>query len=558
MGILALLGFIPILVIFILMVGMRWSAMKSMPVAWISAVIIALAVWKTPLNWVGAASVNGAFYAFQILIIVFGALVLLFTLRESGALAIIDQSFASFSKDKRIQAILIAWLFGAFIEGSAGFGTPAALMAPLLLSLGFPALAAVMVSLIANSSPVSYGAAGTPTWGGVGWTLDIPEVHEALSAAGMNYSQFIHQIGFFTAAIHTIMAIFVPLLMVVMMTRFFGKNKSFKEGLEIWPFAIFAGVSFVVPYLLVAWLLGPEFPGMLGGLIGLLIVLPATKAGFLQPQSKWDFPERSDWDKSWIGTISIAKDEKKSNISLGRAWIPYALIGILLVITRVKFLPIGNWIKSVAVGYNSLLGVEISNSLPILYNPGIVPFILVALISIVLFGMNKKQVATAWRESAMRIVNPAIAMLFAVPMVRVMIQSSHSTVGYEGMPNVMAQYVADLVQGAWPFVSPFVGALGVFMAGSNTVSNMMFSLFQYSVADNLGISHLLIVSLQNVGGAFGNMICVHNIIAASATVGLVGAEGILIRRNLIPMTIYGITVGLIGLALVYFVLPGLF
>jgi len=128
----------------------------------------------------------------------------------------------------------------------------------------------------------------------------------------------------------------------------------------------------------------------------------------------------------------------------------------------------------------------------------------------------------------------------------------------DGMPIAMATAMTGIFQGAWPMVDAFIGALGSFMAGSNTVSNMLFSLFQFSIADQLGISTILIVSLQNIGGAMGNMICVHNVIAACATVGLVGVEGLLIRRNLLPMTIVGILVGIIGLILVYTIGNGIF
>ncbi|MHC4484328.1 MAG: L-lactate permease [Planctomycetota bacterium] len=501
LGLLALLAFIPILTILILMVGMRWPATKAMPVSWILAVILALLIWKTPLNWVAASSINGVFLALQILIIVFGALVLLFTLKASGALRAISNGFTNISEDRRVQAILIAWLFGAFIEGSAGFGTPAALMAPLLLSLGFPALAAVMVSLIANSTPVSFGAVGTPTWGGVGWTLDIAEIQQAVAGAGMTFPEFIHKIGFWTALQHSFMGIFVPLIMVAMMTRFFGKNRSFK------------------------WLLGPEFPGMLGGLIGLLILLSTTKAGFLVPKENWDFPEKNSWEKSWSGSISISESKSDTDIPLWKAWIPYVLISLILVATRVKFLPLETIVKSISLKYSNLFGTEISNSIAPFYLPG---------------------------------MNPAIALAFAVPMVRVMMQSGHSAHEWESMPIVMAHFITNIVKGAWPFVGPFLGALGAFMAGSNTVSNMMFSLFQYSIADQLGLSHIIMVSLQSVGGAFGNMICVHNIIAACATVGLVGVEGLLIRRNIIPMAIYGIVIGILGLILIYGIMPGLF
>jgi lactate permease len=558
LGLLALLASIPIVVIFVLMVIMRWPATKAMPVSWILAAILAYWVWETPLDWIAAASINGAVLATQILVIVFGALVLLFTLRECGAMEAINRGFSDISADRRIQAIIIAWFFGGFIEGSAGFGTPAALMAPLLLSLGFPALAAVLVSLIANSTPVSFGAVGTPTLIGVASTLDTPAVLQAISGVGMSFTEFIHQIGFWTAVLHSVMGIFVPLMMVAMLTKFFGAKKSFKEGLEIWPFAIFAGLAYVVPYLLVAWLLGPEFPTIFGGLIGLIIVIPATKAKFLVPKKTWDFPEKSQWEKNWIGSIAAKNDQPSSHISVFKAWIPYLLIGLILVLTRLKQLPLLDWVKSVSITYKNLLGTDISGNFPIFYNPGVVPFILVALFSIFLYSMKGQQVSTAWRAGIKRIIGPAIALLFAVPMVRIMMQSGNNMSGFENMPIVMAQFITEIVQGAWPLVSPFVGALGAFMAGSNTVSNMMFSLFQYSIADQLNISQIVIVSLQSVGGAFGNMICVHNIIAACATVGLVGVEGILIKRNLIPMSIYGLVVGITGLLIIYVFYPNLF
>ena len=539
---LAFLASIPILIIFILMVVMRWPATKAMPIAWITAILLAFFVWETPLNWLTAASINGAFLALNIIIIVFGALVLLFTLRESGAMAAINRGFMLISPDRRIQAIIIAWLFGSFIEGSAGFGTPAALMAPLLLSLGFPALAAVLVSLIANSTCVSFGAVGTPTLVGVGSTLDIPIVLESIQAIGMSYSEFIHQIGLWSAVLHSIVGIFVPLMMVAMLTKFFGEKRTFKEGLEIWPFAIFAGMAFVVPYLLVAWLLGPEFPSLLGALIG----------------NTWDFPERSKWESNWLGSITASESKDSSHIPIAKAWVPYILIGVILVLTRLKDLPFIDWVKSVNITFSQLLGTEINGNFALLYNPGIIPFILIALISIPLYNMKGSEVSIAWGAAIKRIKGPAIALLFAVPMVRVMMQSGHNLSGLENMPIVMARFMTDIFQSAWPLVAPFVGALGAFMAGSNTVSNMMFSLFQFSIADQLSISHILVVSLQSVGGAFGNMICVHNVIAACATVGLVGVEGILIKRNLIPMTIYGLVVGLVGLVFVFMLIPGLF
>ncbi len=540
------------------MVGFRWGATKAMPVAFFSALLLALFVWKTPGNWILASSVNGIGIAIQILLIVFGALAVLFTLRESGAIEAINIGFTKISPDRRVQAIIIAWFFGSFIEGAAGFGTPAALAAPLLLSLGFPALAAVMVSLIANSTSVSFGAVGTPTLIGVGQSTNTPEIIQQITEAGMQYNDFIYQVGVWTALQHALPAIFVPLILVAMMTRFFGEKKSIKEGLAIWPFAIYAGLAFVVPYVLVAWLLGPEFPSLLGGLIGLGLVLLTTRKGFLVPKETWDFPEKSTWESSWSGSISMSTSQAKNKISLLMAWMPYILIAVLLVLTRVRSLPFGTWIKSImTISYQGLFGTDISNTFNILYIPGVLPFILVALICIPMYRMNTTQVSLAWKETFKRIKGPTIALLFAVPMVRIMMQSGNGS-DFTSMPLAMAEAMTNLFRGAWPLVDSFVGALGSFMAGSNTVSNMLFSVFQYSIADQLGISKIIVVALTNIGGAIGNMICVHNIIAATATVGLVGAEGILIRRNLIPMSIYGITVGIIGLILVYFVVPTLF
>lgn len=550
-GILALLASLPIVAIFVLMVGFRWPATKAMPLAFVLALVLAITVWKTPMNWILASSLNGVVIALKILLIVFGALLVLFTMRESGAIDAINRGFTDISPDRRIQAIIIAWFFGGFIEGSAGFGTPAALAAPLLLSLGFPALAAVMVALIANVTPVSFGAVGTPTLIGIKSSLNIPVVQQSISASGMGFPEYIHQVGIWTSVQHAIPGLIIPLLMVMMMTRFFGRNKSLKEGLAIWPYALFAGVCFVVPYLLVAIFLGPEFPGLLGGLIGLIIIIPATRAGFLVPKKTWDFPGRESWLDEWMGSISMESKNPHRNVSLFKAWIPYILIGILLVLTRIRSLPFGSALQSISFNYTNIFNTTVSGNLDPLYNPGILPFVLVAIICIPLYNMSRRQYGAAWSEAFKRIRNPFVALVFAVPLVRIMMQSGNNPEGIAGMPIVMANAMTVIFQGAWPMISPFIGALGSFMSGSNTVSNMLFSLFQYSIADQLDISTILVVSLQNVGGAMGNMICVHNIIAACATVGLVGMEGWLIKKNLIPMIMIGLIVGVIGLLLAY-------
>ncbi|MBW6481085.1 MAG: L-lactate permease, partial [Bacteroidales bacterium] len=398
----------------------------------------------------------------------------------------------------------------------------------------------------------SFGAVGTSTIIGVGTSLDLPQVQLALAEQGVSWEVFIHQIGVWSALQHVLPGIMVPLLMIAMMTKFFGKNRSFREGLAIWPFAIFAALSFLIPYVLVAVFLGPEFPSVIGGLAGLAIVIPAARAGFLVPKERWEFPEPSQWEKNWMGNISVAPaSEVQKQMPLAKAWLPYALIGLLLVVTRIRTLPVNAWLMSVKAEATQVFGSGVNIDFDPLYNPGILPFMIISLVAAWIYGMSRKQVSTAWSEAAQRIKGPAIALVFAVPMVRLMMQSGNNPVDMAGMPLAMAQFMAGMVQGAWPFVAPFVGALGSFIAGSNTVSNMLFGLFQYSMAEQTGLPALIIVSLQNVGGAIGNMIAVHNIIAACATVGLVGVEGILLKRNLIPVLILATIAGIVGLFLSY-------
>lgn len=557
-GIIALLASLPILAIFILMVGYRWPATRAMPVAFIVTLLLTLFVWKTPVNWIMASALNGAIIGLTIVLIVFGALTLLFTLRESGALGVINRGFSYISPDRRIQTIIIAFLFGAFLEASSGFGAPIALVAPLLLSIGFPALAAVMVSLVANSTPVSFGTVGTPTIIGIGTSLNTPAILDALSKNGITFGELIHKIGVWTAIQHAIPGILMPLVIVMLLTKFFGEKKSIREGLEIWPYAIFAGLCFIVPFLIVAILLGPEFPCLIGALTGLFILIPLTKAGFLVPKKIWDFPDKKLWESNWNGSISMELKESENKISLLKAWLPYLLIGLLLVLARVSFLPVNSWLKSMKLVSPLLFHTTLAAEFEPLTNPGLVPFLFIAILSIPLFRMKKNQVNIAWKSSLKGIKNPLIALLFTVPMVRIMIQTGLNPNGYLSMPVAMAQSVSQLFQGAWPFVDSLVGALGAFIAGSNTVSNMLFSLFQYSIADHLGISHIIIVSLQNVGGALGNLINVQKVVTGCAAVGLVGIEGIIIKRNIAPLLFFLIITGIIGLILVYLVVPGLF
>jgi lactate permease len=549
-----LLALLPIATVFLLLVVLNRSAKLSMAVAYAVTAATALVIWGTAPEKVAGASVNGVVTALSLLFIVYGAILMLYTLEESGAIRAIRAGFSRISPDRRVQAIIIAWLFGCLIEGASGFGTPAAIAAPLLVALGFPAMAAVMITLIIQSTPVSFGAVGTPILVGVRTGLvDQPLVEATI--APVQFSDYLMQLAGNVAFVHALIGFLIPLLMVGMLTRFFGEKRSFREGFGAWRFALFAGVAFTVPYLVIAKVLGPEFPSLLGGIIGLLIVVPAAKRGWFLPRDTFDFPPRTKWESDWVGKLdavaAVADDPKRPVMPILLAWAPYGLVVVLLVATR----SIG-WIKGVlnapevTIAFNDLFGSGINAVVKPLYLPGTV-FVVVALMTLVLHRMPLPAFGRALRSSGGTMLAAAPALLLAVPMVQVFINSASPSMA--SMPVVLAQSVSAMTGDSWSLFAPWIGAMGAFVAGSNTISNMMFSLFQFSTAEQIGLGAAgagWIVALQAVGGAAGNMICVHNVVAASATVGLVDREGSIIRKTLIPMTYYAVQAGLIGSALI--------
>ncbi|MBC8356083.1 MAG: L-lactate permease [Planctomycetes bacterium] len=559
---LALLAFLPIVVVGLFLVVLRWPASRAMPLSYVSAALLALFVWRVPAVQVAAASVHGLIVAVSLLYIIFGAILLLNTLRESGALSVIRRGFTDISPDRRIQVIIVAWLFGSFIEGSAGFGTPAAVAVPLMVGLGFPAMCAVVAGMVIQSTPVSFGALGTPILVGVGNGLTgDPNVEAYAREAGyvaangdLAWNGFLSEIAFKVAMLHAVAGLLIPLIVVVLMTRFFGPNRSIVEGLQVWKFALLSSLSMTVPYVLVARFLGPEFPSLIGGLVGLGIMITCARMGLFIPKGEpWDFDSKDKWDSDWNGTISLDDaDVTPSSMSLPVAWTPYVLVAGLLVATRIPSLGIKQLLTSpmATLEWVSVFGTDINSKVQPLYLPGTI-FIVVSLLTFVLHRMKPGDFGVAWKRSAKTMLSASVALVFTVPMVQVFINSAGGAGGYEKMPIVLAEGVASLTGSAWPFFSPFIGGFGAFVAGSNTVSNMMFSLFQFGVGERIGVDPTWVVALQAVGGAAGNTICVHNVVAASAVVGLVGKEGAIIRKTLPVFLYYALVTGLLGSLIVW-------
>ncbi len=579
----------PLVIVGFLLVGLLWPATRAMPIAWLSALVVGYLVWEVPVAWLVAATIEGIIVAVQILFIVFGALVLLYTMLRAGAFTALNRGFATISEDRRVQVVLLAFFLSTLIEGAAGFGTPAAVVAPLLLGLGFPALAAVIAALVGHAIAVTYGAVGTPIIVGIAEPMNsVSDVQVALAAEGMTAMEFAVNVAAWAATYHALAGFVMPLFTVGMVVYFFGEERSIEPALEVWPLCLFAGIAFVIPYWAAAWFVTPEFPALIGATVGAAVVTVTLRAGYLLPEEQWDFPPREEWPDHWVGSIHPAEVrtalEADAPVSLVKAWSPYVLLIALLVVTRVvEPLPtvlqgepvvlfgrefsttvatVGTAAGEFTVGvllfeWQAILGTDIGAGVDFTYVPGM--WLLVsALACIPLFGLSANGAVSAWVEAARKLTSPLVALVFVLAMVQVMLQSGAHAEDVDSMIVVLATATAGVLGPAYPFVAALIGALGAALVGSNTVSNVTFGPFHFVAAETLDISRELVVGAQAVGGAIGNLVAIHNVVAALATVGLVGQEGRVIRLNLVPLVYYTFVAGVWTVLFVYVLFPGVY
>ena len=561
---LALVGAVPIGVAFVLLAGLRWSAARAMGVGWLLAGGIGLSYWRMEPDWLAASAVYGALQAVDIILIVFGAILLMNYLEGSGAIATIRWYFGRIEEDRRVQVLLIGLGFMTVIEGAAGFGTPGALAAPLFIGLGFPPLAAAVFGLFFNAPNPPFGAAGTPVIGGTGAVIE-----PALSGS-MGVAEFLSSVS---GVVTGITYVFWGLLGVLFLTYWFGDTDggrslgdAVRSTLPIAPFALLLGTVTGGIQLLVAWFIGPALPDIAAGFVVLAVGLLLANNDVLVPEREWKFPDDSTWTDAWLGGLEldeISRDQPKKEMSVLLAWTPYLLVAVALLLTRWPDLSVAGtdvlaWIQSFSVSLESILGTELGYTLQYLYLPGTMPFIPIAILTGFLHRMDLDEMGAAWRRSVEQVAPAALTLVIAVSMTQVMIQSQTNAAGLLGMMEALSRALAMGAGGLLPVVSPWVGAIGSFMTGSNTSSNILFSVLQYDAAQTVGLSRTIVVSLQNVGGGLGNMVSVLNVAAICGVVGITGREGDLLRKAIVPMAIFALFAGLFGMLLTYVLVPGLF
>src|SRR5699024_5970650 len=322
--------------------------LKGMTISAIIVTLFGMFVWGMKGSVVIASILQGTHKTFTILYILFGALVLLNTLRQTGAVDRINAGFEKISGDMRVQVIIIAFLFGSLIEGASGFGTPAMVTAPLMVALGFRPMIAVVTALIADSIAVSFGAVGTPV------IVGLSTLKDADSALFQATAERI-------TTLDLLSGIFIPIILIITVVVFFGKENKLKSILEMLPWIALIGITYSVSAFAYAFLFGPEFVSILGSLTGLVVAVITASKGWLLPKTEW----KDALDESAEKTVA------KQSMSLLTAWAPYLIVVILLLLTRTVPVIKDFTTNVLDLTWTNILNFEeISSEWQFLYSPG--------------------------------------------------------------------------------------------------------------------------------------------------------------------------------------------
>ena len=483
-----LLAIFPLLIFVALLLIGRLKVLSASLTSLVITAILAVFYWQMNFSLVLSTFLKGGLIAFDIFLIVFGAILFVSLLKKTNIIGNLCFYLETFSKDLRIQVILLAWFLENFLEGTAGFGTPSAVVAPILVGLGLSPIHAVAVAMLGNSASVVFGAAGTPI---------------RVGFSGLNISQIPYYSGLFN-----LVGSLVPVFMLFAIT--FRKEDWKKRFTEALPFTIFAGLAYSVPAFFITYL-GQEFSSIMGSIIGLTLVLLAIKLKFLVPKNVME---------------SEKKEFTEEKLPIRKVIFPYLLLVALLILG--KFL-LGN------VGFSFNFGLSHRFNL---FNPGII-FILTSAIFFFSWTKGLPKIGGIIGNSFKRSLEPFLIIALMSALAQIMINS--------GQDDILAQ---GLKTAALPLIAPAMGAFGSFMTGSATVSNIMFGGLLAKAAIDMGFASAIILSLELVGAAAGNMIALADIMPALAVVGLKGKEREIIKRVIIPCVIYVLLVGIIGILVV--------
>ncbi len=492
----ALVAAIPVIFIF-------WALIKKMKgyitslLALAIAISIALFIYGMPLKLAMLSTLHGSLYGlFPISWIIISAVFLFNVTVKSGQFEVIKSFMASITPDRRLQALLIAFSFGAFLEGAAGFGAPVAISGAMLVGLGFNPLYAAGLCLIANTAPVAFGSVGTPIIMASRMS-DIPE---------LAISQMVGRTL-------PLLSLLIPFYLVTLMS-------GFKKSLEVMPAILVSGISFAFVQWFTSNYMGPMLPDILAGIASILSLLLLLK--YWKPKSIWRFKEEP--------SLQTSVEIKYTSLQILRAWSPFIIMTLFIIAWG--FQPVKDILNSIGFIKFKIPGLENAilqpdgNPLPIkafdfnyLSTPG-TAVIFAALISIPLIGISIRESIKIFGATLKQLMFPIITIAAVVGYAFI--------ANYAGMSITMAGALAS-TGALFPFFSPILGWLGVFLTGSDTSANALFGKLQAQTADTLGFDPLVTVSANATGGVTGKMISPQSIAVGAAAVGLVGKESDLFR-----------------------------
>ena len=529
---LALLAALPILLVLVLMLGLRWPASRAGIAGAALALVVAVVGFGLGTEVLPDVGLTGSlagvaaeagFTSATILWIILPALAIYHLQVATGGTDVLRVALGRLSGDPRILALLIAWFFTLFMEGGAGFGSPVALAAPFLVGVGYQPLVAVVIAMIGNGVGVSFGAIGTPI---------VPMV----AATGFDPLE----LSAASAVYHLAFGI-VPL---VVMMYIASRGTGTRMTGSIWGWTLLAGATFLVPMWAIATYVGPELPTLGGALVGMALfiaVLLLVRRWRGVPEATEADPGPSDAGAAAPGTSDTSDALAAVDTSaraLLRAGAPYLILITLVLLTRLVP-PVADPLDEVVLRW-SLEG-GFTGSFSPLTHPGtllVLSFLLGALVQ----RAALPKLGGALTTTLKQLVPVTIALLAMLLLARTMVRS--------GMTEELAQAAAGSTASAWPVLAPLVGVLGTFVTGSGTASNVLFTDLQVATAEQLGYDTLPLLGAQNFGASVGNPIAPHNIVAGGATVGLTGSEADVMRRTIGITLVYAVLGGLLALLLV--------
>ena len=499
----ALVALIPIVFYLVALAGFKVKGWLTGLLTLLVAIVIACLFFKMPFQFAAFSTLHGMVYGVMPIGWIILTSVFLYKMTvKTGHFDIIRDSITSLTDDRRIQALIIAFSFGAFLEGAAGFGAPVAITASLLVGLGFKPLYAAGVCMIANTAPVAFGAVGAPVTAMDGLaTYANGSPIAAAEIAAMIGRQL------------PLVSIFIPFYLVLIMA-------GFKKTLEVWPALLVSGGSFAIAQFISSNYMGEQLPDILSSLVSLVSMVILLQ--FWKPKTTWRFSDEKEVDEN-------AVHPKHSLKEVLVAWSPFVVLTFVIFIWTMKsskaFFKTIALNPKVPVIHNNIISSVSGKEIAAVFKLDLVGSIGTAILVAAL--ISKFIIKISWKDAGATFVQTFKEVKIALLTISFVVGFAY-IMNASGMSNTLG-YALAATGGAFKVLSPALGWIGVFITGSDTSANLLFAKLQQVTASKVGMDPLLAVAANASGGVVGKMISPQSIAVAAAAVGLVGKEPDLLK-----------------------------